>query len=161
MGIYLDDLIAEKSLYFLMQPTEAINKKLEELKKTAQERCNRFKAYSMVQANEKKEETALAPITEEIFLLKKVKNMLGHVRMFFNNKKRSGGSLCPPEETQQEIMAKKQLLDYETTIFSSKQIEAILGREKIMKILGIDLSEYKKENKGKQRTIERETILEI
>ena len=43
------------------------------IKKEAQKRCQKFIGYPMIQANEKTEETSLATITEEIFLLKKIK----------------------------------------------------------------------------------------
>jgi hypothetical protein len=158
MGMYFDDLIAYKSLYLLMQKKTSRNldDELNDLRKAAEERCGKCGQYSLVQAKEKVEETSLTPITEEIRILRNIKNILGHVRMFFNKKQCSGESLCPPEETQQEAMAKLLMDSYEKVIVAPAQIKEILGRDTVMKILGMDINEFIKENnkqrgKGKSR----------
>lgn len=158
MGMYFDDLIAYKSLYLLMQKKTSRNldDELNDLRKAAEERCGKCGQYSLVQAKEKVEETSLAPITEEIKLIRNIKNMLGHVRMFFNKKQCSGGSLCLPEETQQEALARLLMDSYEKVIYAPAQIKEILGRDTVMKILGMDINEFIKGNnkqrgKGKSR----------
>ena len=156
MEMYLDDLIAYKSLYLLMQKKTSKNleDELNDLRKSAEERCQKYAGYPMVQAKEKLEETSLAPITEEIAILRKIKNMIGNIRMAFRKNKQPK---MEPEQTQQEAIIKLMLERYDKIIFAPKQIEAILGRETVMKVLGIDINEFVKENnKTKTRKISRE-----
>lgn len=158
MGMYFDDLIAYKSLYLLMQKKTSRNleDELNDLRKAAEERCGKCGEYSLVQSKEKVEETSLAPITEEIRILRSIKNMLGHVRMFFNRNKNEVKEEVKVEETQQEAMAKLLMESYEKVIYAPAQIKEILGRDVVMKILGMDINEFIKEN-NKQRGKVRET----
>ena len=158
MGMYFDDLIAYKSLYLLMQKKTSRNldDELNDLRKAAEERCGKCGEYSLVQAKEKVEETSLAPITEEIRILRSIKNMLGHVRMFFNRNKNEVKEEVEPQETQQEAMAKLLMESYEKVIYAPAQIKEILGRDVVMKILGMDINEFIKGN-NKQRGKVRET----
>lgn len=158
MEMYLDDLIAYKSLYLLMQNKTSRNLEgeLNELKQAAETRCKMLGQYSMIESKEKTEETSLAPITEEIFLLKQINKMIGHIRMFFNKNK---AEKPESQETQQEAMAKLMLERYEKIIFAPPQIETVLGKETIMKVLGKELSEYIKGNdksKTKSKSKRRE-----
>ena len=150
MTMYFNDLIAYKSLYLLMQKKTSRNleSELNDLRKAAEERCEKYGQYSLVQAKEKVEETSLAPITEEIKMIRNIKNMLGHVRMFFNKNKKQ--EKVEPEETQQEAMAKLLMESYEKVVFTPVQIKEILGRDAVMKILGMDINEFVQGN-NKQR----------
>lgn len=153
MKTYLDDLIAYKSLYLLMQKKTSKNfaGELEELKNAAEERCKKYGEYPLVQHKEKVEETSLAPITEEIVIIKKIKNMLGRIRMLLNKDKESKETEAEHQETQQEAMAQLLLEQYEKIIFAPAQIKEVLGRETVMKVLGMDIEKFIKEGKDKTK----------
>lgn len=153
MKTYLDDLISYKSLYLLMQKKTAKNfdGELEELKNAAIERCKTYGEYPLIQTNEKKEETSLAPITEEIVIIKKIKNMLGRIRMLLNKEKDSKEKEAEHQETQQEAMAQLLLEQYEKVIFTPEKIKEVLGRETVMKVLGMDIENFVKEGKDKTK----------
>lgn len=153
MDTYLDDLIAYKSLYMLIQNKRDVEDELADLKKLAESRCKNYKYYPMVQAKEKVEETSLAKITDEMFIIKKIKNMIGHLRMRF-----APIATQETETTQQEKMAKLQLERYEKVVYTPTQIREILGRDIVMKILGMDMNETKSPSKNvvRNKIIEKE-----
>ena len=153
MDTYLDDLIAYKSLYLLIQNKRDVEEELADLKKSAESRCKNYKYYP--QAKEKIEETSLAKITDEMFIIRKIKNMIGHIRMHFAKEKTQTS-----EPTQQEEMAKLQLERYEKVVCTPNQIREILGRDIVMKILGMDINEFVKETKIPSKNAVKNKIIE-
>jgi hypothetical protein len=143
----LDELIAYKSLLLLMQKKSSEKENAENqlalVKESAETKAKELEGYKLISVKENSEQTALAKLTDDMFLIRKLNNMIGYIRMFINKNKYSN---LDKEETQQESMAKLQLKRYEKVLYSTTEIERILGRDVVAEVLGIELGKFGKGN---------------